>query len=143
MRRKIDVVSELRFFWPSLAIALLGGASLVLSQEAKIDPDVYKQIRYRYIGSVGNRAISVVSIPGNANIYYVGAASGGIFRTTDGGVHWEPVFDSQAVASVGSLAIAPGDPSVVWAGTGEPYIRSHISVGQGIFKSWMRGKRGR
>ena len=128
------------FFLAVSAIALLGGASLVLSQEAKIDPDVYKQIRYRYIGSVGNRAISVVSIPGNANIYYVGAASGGIFRTTDGGVHWEPVFDSQAVASVGSLAIAPGDPSVVWAGTGEPYIRSHISVGQGIFKSMDAGK---
>jgi photosystem II stability/assembly factor-like uncharacterized protein len=128
------------FLLSAIAIALLGGASLVMSQDAKIDPDVYKQIRYRYIGSVGNRAISVVSIPGNASIYYVGAASGGIFKTTDGGVHWEPVFDSQAVASVGSLAIAPGDPSVVWAGTGEPYIRSHISVGQGIFKSMDAGK---
>jgi photosystem II stability/assembly factor-like uncharacterized protein len=121
-------------------IALLGDAHLALSQEAKISPDVYKQIRYRYIGSVGNRAISVASFPGNANVYYVGAASGGIFKTTDGGVHWEPVFDSQPVASVGALAIAPGDPSVVWAGTGEPYIRSHISVGQGIYKSMDAGK---
>ena len=68
-------------------IALLGDAHLALSQEAKISPDVYKQIRYRYIGSVGNRAISVASFPGNANVYYVGAASGGIFKTTDGGVH--------------------------------------------------------
>src|ERR1700683_1643933 len=121
-------------------IALLGDAHLALSQEAKISPDVYKQIRYRYIGSVGNRAISVASFPGNANIYYVGAASGGIFKTTDGGVHWEPVFDSQPVASVGALAIAPGDPSVVGAGTCDPYIRSHISVGQGIYKSMDAGK---
>jgi photosystem II stability/assembly factor-like uncharacterized protein len=122
------------------AIALLGGARLAGSQEAKINTEVYKQMRYRYIGSVGNRAISVVSVPGNPLVYYVGAASGGIFRTTDGGIHWEPIFDDEPVSSIGSLAIAPSDPSIVWAGTGEPYIRSHISIGQGIYKSVDSGK---
>src|SRR4029453_473526 len=102
--------------------------------------DITGALRYRYIGPVGNRLTSVVGIPGQPNIYYVGAASGGIFKTTDGGVHWEPVFDSQPVSSIGSLAIAPSDPNIVWAGTGEAWIRSHISVGQGIYKSTDAGK---
>src|SRR6185369_3127993 len=73
-------------------------------------------------------------------IYYVGAASGGIWKTIDGGVHWEPIFDSQPVSSIGALAVAPSDPNVVWVGTGEPWIRSHISVGQGVYKSVDAGK---
>ena len=97
-------------------------------------------MRYRYIGPAGNRVTSVVSVPGQPNIYYVGAASGGIFKTTDGGVHWDPIFDGQPVSSIGSLGIAPSDPNVIWAGTGEAHIRSHISVGAGIYKSTDAGK---
>jgi photosystem II stability/assembly factor-like uncharacterized protein len=100
----------------------------------------FSQLRFRYIGPVGNRAISVASVPGDSNIYYVGAASGGIFKTTDGGIHWEPIFDKQDVSSVGAIAIAPSDPNIVWAGTGEPYIRSHISIGDGIYESTDAGK---
>src|SRR5207244_5502920 len=84
--------------------------------------------------------IAAAGIPGDPNVYYVGAASGGIFKSTDGGVHWDPIFDGQPVSSVGSLAIAPSDPNVVWAGTGETFIRSHISVGAGIYKSVDAGK---
>lgn len=102
--------------------------------------DVAGALRYRYIGPVGNRVTSIAGIPGQPNIYYAGAASGGIFKTTDGGVHWEPVFDDQPVSSIGSLAVAPSDPNIVWAGTGEAWIRSHISVGQGIYKSTDAGK---
>jgi len=123
---------------------LLGGAQALRAQQPQsnlqVKPDVYSQLKYRYIGPEGNRAISVAGIPGNPNVYYVGAASGGIFKTTDGGIHWEPVFDEQPVASVGSLAVAATDANIVWAGTGEPYIRSHISVGQGIYKSLDAGK---
>jgi len=89
---------------------------------------------------VGNRVIAAAGIPGDPNVYYAGAASGGIFKTTDGGTHWDPIFDGQPVSSVGSLAIAPSDPNVVWAGTGETFIRSHISVGAGIYKSLDAGK---
>jgi len=84
--------------------------------------------------------IAAASIPGDPNVYYAGAASGGIFKSTDAGVHWDPIFDGQPVSSIGSLAIAPTDPNVVWAGTGETFIRSHISVGQGIYKSTDAGK---
>src|SRR5215467_5961455 len=72
-------------------------------------PESYSQLKYRYIGPVGNRATAVVGIPGNPWIYYVGAASGGIFKSTDGGIHWEPIFDSQDVSSIGSLALDPSD----------------------------------
>ena len=102
--------------------------------------DVLGALRYRHIGPTGNRLTSVVGIPGQPNIYYVGAASGGIWKTIDGGVHWEPIFDAQPVSSIGALAIAPSNPNIVWAGTGEPWIRSHISVGQGVYKSTDAGK---
>ena len=70
---------------------------------------------------MGNRIIAVVGVPGDPNIYYIGAASGGIFKTIDGGVNWEPIFDDEPVSSVGSLAIAPSDPNIIWAGTGETF----------------------
>ena len=124
----------------ALTATLLLFAGLLSAQEPQIKPDVYEALKYRYIGPEGNRADAVVGIPGNPNIYYVGAASGGIFKSTDGGIHWDPVFDSEPVASIGSLAIAATDPNIVWAGTGEPFIRSHISVGQGIYKSLDAGK---
>ncbi|HEY8225570.1 MAG TPA: hypothetical protein VIG25_09850 [Pyrinomonadaceae bacterium] len=115
-----------------------GASSLVRAQDTT--KDVLGALRFRHIGPVGNRLTSVVGVPRDPNIYYVGAASGGVWKTVDGGVHWQPVFDSQPVSSIGALAIAPSDPNVVWAGTGEPWIRSHISVGQGIYKSTDAGK---
>ncbi len=103
-------------------------------------PDLFAPLQFRHIGPVGNRVIAVVGIPGDPGVYYVGAASGGIFKTTDGGVTWQPIFDGQDVASVGSLAVAPSDPNVVWAGTGETFIRSNISHGNGIYRSTDAGK---
>src|ERR1044072_4869765 len=76
-------------------------------------------LRYRYIGPVGNRVTSVAGVPGQPNIYYAGAASGGIFKTIDAGIHWESVFDDQPVSSIGSIEVSPSDPNIVWAGTGE------------------------
>ncbi len=108
--------------------------------QAQVDASWYGRLRYRYIGPVGNRSIAVAGVPGDPNIYYAGAASGGIFKTTDGGIHWEPVFDDQPVSSVGALAVARSDPSIVWAGTGESFIRSHISLGWGVYRSMDAGK---
>src|ERR1051326_1420712 len=92
-------------------------------------------MRWRYIGPVGNRTTSIVGVPGQPFIYYTGSASGGVFKTIDGGIHWEAVFDAQPVSSIGSLAIAPSDPNIVWAGTGEAWIRSHISGPNDV---WIR-----
>ncbi len=103
-------------------------------------PDAYSQLKFRYIGPVGNRVIAVAGVPREPNVYYVGAASGGIFKTTDNGAHWTAIFDDQPVSSIGSLAISPSDPNVVWAGTGESFIRSNISIGNGIYRSTDAGK---
>lgn len=108
--------------------------------QTTISPNLYKSLKYRYIGPVGNRVSAVVGVPGQPSVYYAGAASGGIFKSIDSGIHWEPIFDDQRVASIGALAVAPSDPNVIWAGTGEPFIRSHISVGSGVYKSTDAGK---
>jgi photosystem II stability/assembly factor-like uncharacterized protein len=102
--------------------------------------DPFAALRFRYIGPEGNRVSAVAGIPGDPNVYYAGAASGGIFKTTDAGVHWRPIFDDQPVSSIGALAVAPSDPNVVWAGTGEAFIRSNISLGWGVFRSTDAGR---
>jgi photosystem II stability/assembly factor-like uncharacterized protein len=113
-------------------------AALLVAQS--VSPDAYKQLRFRYIGPVGNRISAVVGVTGNPMVYYAGSASGGIFKTIDSGMTWTPIFDDQPVSSIGALAVAPSDPNIVWAGTGETWIRSHISVGMGIYKSVDAGK---
>ena len=120
------------------ALALIFLAFIVTQVQAQ--PANTDALRWRYLGPVGNRVTSIVGVPGQPFVYYTGSASGGIFKTVDGGIHWEAIFDAQPVSSIGSLAIAPSDPNVVWAGTGEAWIRSHISVGQGIYKSIDAGK---
>jgi photosystem II stability/assembly factor-like uncharacterized protein len=100
-----------------------------------VDPSIYSELEYRHIGPQGNRVIAVVGVPGDPSVYYAGAPSGGIWKTTDGGTRWKPIFDDQKVASIGSLAIAPSDSNIVWAGTGETFIRTSVSQGDGIYKS--------
>jgi photosystem II stability/assembly factor-like uncharacterized protein len=122
-------------------VAVLSGAALLAQGEtARPAPDVYRDLRWRFVGPEGNRIAAVVGVPGDPLVYYAGSASGGIAKTTDGGVHWQQVFDEQTSQSIGALAIAPSDPNIVWAGTGEAWIRSHISLGDGIYKSTDAGK---
>jgi photosystem II stability/assembly factor-like uncharacterized protein len=111
-----------------------------LSFAQSIPPEHYQQLRYRHIGPVGNRTVAVAGIPGDPMVYYAGAASGGIWKTVDGGLNWEPIFDDQDVHAIGALALAPSDPEIVWAGTGEPFIRSNVSIGDGIYKSMDGGE---
>lgn len=106
-----------------------------------ITPELYSGLHYRYIGPPGNRASAVVGVPGDPMVYFAGGASGGVWKSTDGGLNWRPTFDDQPVQSIGSLAIAPSDPSVVWAGTGESWVRSNISIGNGVYKSTDGGER--
>ena len=137
-RKKTYSINPL--FVAGLTLLLILCLNVPSAHAQKLDPDIYKQLKYRFIGPQGNRVIAVVGVPGDPAICYAGAASGGIFKSLDGGVHWEPIFDDQPVSSIGSLAIAPSDPNVIWAGTGEISIRSNISQGMGIYKSTDAGK---
>ncbi len=103
-------------------------------------PELYQSLDWRFIGPEGNRFSAAAGIPGDPHTYYVGAASGGIYKTVDGGVNWEAIFDDQPAQSIGSLAVSLSDPNVVWAGTGEGKIRSHISLGEGVYKSTDAGE---
>ncbi len=118
---------------------LLSPQANLLSQQ--FDPQTFSNLRFRFIGPDGNRAISVVGEPGNPNISYIGAASGGIWKTDDAGVTWRSVFDKTDDSSIGALAVAPSNPKQVWAGTGETFvIRPFHAVGNGVYKSSDAGK---
>ena len=114
------------------------GAATASADGKPFDP--YAALKYRFIGPPGNRVSAVVGVPGDPNTYYAGAASGGVWKSSDSGINWSPVFDDQTAQSIGSIAIAPSDPNVVWVGTGEPFIRSNVSLGDGIYKSTDAGK---
>ena len=129
--------------WSTAAMLVCATVYLVpgyAQEAAPVDAGVYSQLCWRFIGPSGNRVSAVAGVPDDRFVYYAGGASGGVFKTTDGGTYWAQIFDDQPVASIGSLAVAPSDPSIVWAGTGESCIRSHISVGEGIFKSVDAGR---
>ena len=108
---------------------------------AQVDTDQLSDLNFRFIGPEGNRAIAIVGEPGNPMVNYIGAASGGLWKTEDGGVRWDPIFDDQDVSSVSALAIAPTEVNEVWAGTGETFvIRPAHAMGDGIYKSSDAGK---
>jgi len=122
----------------AMFLLFVGAALPVVAQT--ITPDIYSQLKYRHIGPPGNRTAAVCGVPGDPLTYYVGAASGGVFKSTDGGYSWQPIFDDQPAQSIGALAVAFTDPNVVWAGTGESFIRSNVSIGNGVYKSTDAGK---
>ena len=101
-----------------------------------INADHFKNLKFRFIGPDGNRAIAVAGISSDHNTYFVGAASGGLWRTKNNGISWKPIFDDQDVSSVSALAVSQKDPNIVWAGTGETFlIRPAHAIGDGIYKS--------
>jgi len=101
-----------------------------------------KNLEFREIGPavMGGRIDDFGVVESNPNIVYVGTASGGVWKTTNNGTTWEPVFDKEDVSTIGDIAIAPSDPAVVWVGTGEPNNRQSSSWGDGIYKSLDAGK---
>ena len=109
-------------------------------EKGKGPKDPFDGLKFRFIGPPGNRVSAVIGVPGDPNVYYAGAASGGIWKSIDGGSEWKPVFDKMPAQSIGALAIAPSDHAIVWAGTGETFIRSNVSIGNGVYRSTDAGK---
>jgi len=105
------------------------------------EKDVFKNLEFRNLGPAvgGGRVASVAGIPGNPNVYYVGAAGGGVFKTEDGGITWKAIFEHESTSSIGAVALAPSDPSIVWVGTGESKIRNDVIDGRGVYVSGDAG----
>lgn len=109
--------------------------------EAKGGPPQFRHLSFRLIGpGIGGRCCRACGVPGDPHTYYAAAAAGGVWKSTDGGVSFRPIFDDQPVASVGSIAVAPSDPNVIYVGTGEANIRGNVASGNGIYRSTDAGK---
>ncbi len=80
---------------------------------------------------------------GNRLTVYVGAASGGVWKSVNGGTTFKPVFDKQPVQSIGAITVDPTNPKIVWAGTGESWVRNSVSIGDGIYRRPTAAKTGR
>ena len=126
-------------FWiPALGLFLTFAAALCAQQ---IDPKTYGGMQWRLVGPFrGGRVLAVTGVPSQPNTYYSGGVGGGVWKTTDGGIAWDPLFDKQSVSSIGSIAVADSDPNVIYVGTGEACIRGNISYGDGVYKSTDGGK---
>jgi len=98
-------------------------------------------LHFRPLGPEGNRVASITGVPGDPMTVYIGAADGGIWKTSDAGINWRPIFDDKEVSAVGALAVAPTAHETVWAGTGEPWlIRPYYTLGDGVYKSADAGR---
>jgi len=102
----------------------------------QVDPNLYSDMRWRMIGPFrGGRVLAVAGIPGNPSVYYFASNGGGVWKSTDGGTVWKPIFDSAPVQSIGALALAPSNPEIIYVGSGENSLHSQISYGNGVYKS--------
>jgi photosystem II stability/assembly factor-like uncharacterized protein len=122
-----------------LVLAAAAAASGASAQP--LDPSLFSGLRWRLVGPFrGGRALTATGVPGEPDRFYFGAVGGGVWRTDNAGRTWEPIFDSQPVASIGAIAVAPSDPNVLYVGSGEADMRSDISYGNGVYKSTDGGK---
>jgi photosystem II stability/assembly factor-like uncharacterized protein len=141
-------VANISFCFLSLVLAslvLICGSHPATAQdknENKLDDTFLKNLQFRSIGpaNMGGRIDDIAVVENNPSTFYVGAATGGVWKTTNNGTTFEPIFDGQGSTSIGDIAIAPSDPSIVWVGTGEPNNRQSSSWGDGVYRSLDAGK---
>ncbi|MDQ3648714.1 MAG: hypothetical protein M3458_00255 [Acidobacteriota bacterium] len=109
---------------------------------AGADMKAFERLEWRSIGpaNMGGRTADVEGVPGNPNIVYAATASGGLWRTDNGGMKWRPIFERENTISIGDIALEPSNPDVVWVGTGESNLRNSVSFGDGVYKSTDGGK---
>jgi photosystem II stability/assembly factor-like uncharacterized protein len=114
-------------------------AGFAFSQQ--YDPKLFNEMRWRSIGPYrGGRTKSAAGVPQQPNVFYIGVCNGGVWKTNDFGRSWKPIFDEQPTGSIGSIAVAPSDPSIVYVGSGEGLQRPDLSTGDGVYKSSDAGK---
>jgi photosystem II stability/assembly factor-like uncharacterized protein len=120
----------------ALFLLFLVGATVAQS----VPSELMNGLKWRLIGPFrGGRVVAVAGVPGDSTTFYFGAVNGGIWKTSDAGTVWTPIFDNQPVGSIGAIAVAPSDSKTIYAGTGESDIRSDLSSGRGVYKSTDAG----
>jgi len=125
----------------TIAVTLLASAPATAQQQDSDLTKLYGGMKWRLIGPYrGGRVLAVAGVPGDTNVYYFGGVAGGVWKSTDAGSTWQPMFDKQPISSIGSIAVAESDPNIIYAGTGEACIRGNISFGDGVYKSTDGGK---
>ncbi len=129
MSKKFSLV---RFIPLCTLLVLLSG--FAFSQQ--LDPNLYNGLHWRMIGPHrGGRTIAVAGVESQPNVYYFGGVGGGVWKTVNGGITWEPIFDSQPISSIGAISVAQSNPSIIYVGTGEADFRSNLTYGNGVYKS--------
>jgi len=125
-----------------LPLALMLAGVSAGESSAQVDSALLRGLRYRLVGpSRGGRVTTVTGVPSQPRTFYMGVASGGVFRTTDGGTNWEPITDGKVpLGSVGSIAVAESNPDIIYVGTGSDGVRSNVSTGRGVYRSQDGGK---
>src|SRR6185436_19631982 len=117
-----------RLFVLSVSTAALAAASATAAVAAPVDPSWFGDLHWRLIGPFrGGRVLAVTGVVGEPHHFYFGSVNGGVWETKDAGRTWAPIFDSQPVASIGAIAVAPSNPRVIYVGTGEADMRSDIA----------------
>jgi photosystem II stability/assembly factor-like uncharacterized protein len=139
-------VKKLRLF---LLLLVVAGAALLVHATAaalpnegqKFDQKVFSELKWRSIGPFrAGRSLAVTGVRGKPDVYYFGSVNGGVWKTSDAGRTWNPIFDAEQVGSIGAIAVAPSNANVIYVGTGEADMRSSISSGNGMYKSTDAGK---
>ena len=136
----------LSFMLPIVMMISLPGAraaspSPTATPAGLMDEKLYKGMHWRQVGPFrGGRALAIEGVPGEPDTYYFGAVAGGVWKTTDGGANWTPLFDKEDISSIGAIAVAPSDHNVVYVGTGEAAIRGNTTYGSGVYKSIDAGR---
>ncbi len=120
---------------------VLAGLAPSRARAQEVDPNLFSGMSWRLIGPFrAGRALTATGVPGQPEVFYFGAVGGGVWKTMDGGRTWNPIFDSEPIASIGAIAVAPSNPEVVYVGSGEADMRDDISYGNGMYKSTDAGK---
>src|SRR6202011_5230552 len=128
-----------RFLWIPLASLCIFLSPFALAQQ--YDPAMYQELHWRMIGPFrGGRTVSISGVPGQSNVFYMAPNNGGVWKTTDFGRTWAPIFDDQPTGSIGALAVAPSNPNTIYVGSDEGLQRPALSTGDGIYKSTDAGK---
>jgi photosystem II stability/assembly factor-like uncharacterized protein len=125
----------------SRLVVLAAIATVAVSSAAAQSADLYSAMRWRQIGPTrAGRARALAGTASQPNVFYIGFDNGGVWRSTDYGANWEPLFDHEPTGSIGAIAVAESNPSVIYVGTGAGIIRPDLSVGDGVYKSVDGGK---